>query len=308
MSAVLPLDGELTLESAIRRAAAGFDAAALAYAHGTDNAIDEASWLILATLGLSPAVPPDYARPLSRAERERCNHRLARRIDERVPTAYLVGRAWFAGHEFLADERALVPRSPFAEFVANDCFGLLDGVAAPRLLDLCTGGGCIAIAAALAVPRARVDASELSPEALSLARENVALHGVGERVSLFEGSLFEPVRGPYDLVVSNPPYVDAGDIAAMPAEFGHEPALGLAAGRDGLDLVRLILAGAAERLTPGGSLVVEVGNSAPAVVATWPEVPFDWLEFASGGAGVFLLGRETLLEHADALERSRTLR
>ena len=297
---VLPRGGALTLEGAIRRAAAAFDAAGLAYAHGTDNAIDEASWLILETLGLSPAVAPDYARPLDEFERERCNARLARRIETRVPTAYLVGRAWFAGHEFLSDERALVPRSPLAEFIANDCFGLLDHASAPRVLDLCTGGGCIAIATALALPEARVEASDLSAAALSLAAENVALHGVGERVALFEGNLFEAVRGPYDLIVSNPPYVDAGDIAAMPREFEHEPILGLAAGEDGLDLVRLILAGAAERLAPEGSLVVEVGNSAPAVSEVWPEVAFEWLEFAAGGEGVFLLGRETLLAHADA--------
>ena len=300
---VLPLDGPLTLEQAVRRAAAAFDGADLAYAHGTDNAIDEAAWLLLDALGLDVSRAPDYTRPLDAAERERCNARLARRIVERVPTAYLVGTAWFAGHEFLSDERALVPRSPLAEFVANDCFGVLDGRAAPRVLDLCTGGGCIAIAVALARPAARVDASDLSPEALSLARENVARHEVGARVTLLEGDLFEPVRGPYDLIVSNPPYVDAADLAAMPGEFAHEPALGLGAGEDGLERVRDILAGAAARLVPDGVLVVEVGNSAPAVVSAWPDVPFEWLEFTAGGEGVFLLERATLLAHADALRR-----
>ena len=298
--AILPERGPLTLEQAIRLAARAFDAASLAYGHGTDNAIDEASWLLLETLGLPPEVAPDYARPLDADERTRCNARLERRVIDRVPTAYLVGSAWFAGHSFRSDERALVPRSPLAEFVVDDFFGMLDGIDAPRVLDLCTGGGCIGISVALARPDARVDASDVSPEALALARENVARHGVGSRVRVLEGSLFEPVTGRYDLIVSNPPYVDAADIASMPAEFSHEPLLGLAAGEDGLDLVARMLAGAASHLEESGVLVVEVGNSAPAVADRWPGVPFEWLTFANGGEGVFLIDRATLRVHARA--------
>ena len=297
---ILPTTGSLTLESAIRRAADAFERASLAYGHGTDNALDEASWLLLETLGLSPLVAPDYARELDADERRRCEAALARRVVERVPTAYLVGRAWFAGHEFLADARALIPRSPLAELVANDFYGLLAGRERPRLLDLCTGGGCIAVAMALAVPDARVDACDLSSEALSLARENVARHAVGERVRLFEGDLFEPLSDRYDLIVSNPPYVDAEDLASMPAEFSREPRLGLAAGADGLDLVRRILAGAERRLVPDGTLVVEVGNSAAALAARFPAVPFEWLTFTEGGDGVFALDRAALGAHRDA--------
>lgn len=298
------LVGEITLEQAIRRAAALFDDAGIAYGHGTDNAIDEASWLLLEALGLPPEYPPDYARVLASAELSSCNDQLARRLHERLPTAYLVGSAWFAGHRFLADERALVPRSPLAQLINDDFHGLIATTPGPRILDLCTGGGCIGIACALAMPDAIVDASDVSASALSLAAENIALHDVADRVTLFEGSLFEPVSGPYDLIVSNPPYVDADDIAAMPAEFGHEPMLGLAAGEDGLDIVSEILAQAAGYLTADGVLVVEVGNSAPAVDAAWPSVPFEWLTFAEGGDGVFMLTRASLLEHADAFETS----
>jgi len=304
---VLPTDGPLALEQAIRAAAAAFETASLAYGHGTDNAIDEASWLLLETLGLPPDVAPDYTRALSVEERADCNARLERRIVDRVPTAYLVGSAWFAGHVFRADERALVPRSPLAEFVVNDAFGLLDGIEAPRVLDLCTGGGCIGISVALAFPTASVAASDLSGDALALARENVARHSVGDRVTLLEGSVFEPVQGRFHLILSNPPYVDAADVADMPAEFSHEPLLGLAAGDDGLDLVRIMLAEAAAHLLEGGSLVVEVGNSCEAVAELWPEVPFEWLEFAAGGAGVFLIGRADLLAHAATFERTRTV-
>lgn len=300
-TATLSLAGSLTLEQAIRQAAAAFEHAGLAFAHGTDNAIDEASWLMLETLGLRPDVPPDYSRLLDSDERHRCNRQLSRRIDERVPTAYLVGSAWFAGRLFASDARALVPRSPLAQFILDDCYGLLSEVSAPRILDLCTGGGCIGIACALEMPDAHVDASDISRDALTLAAENVHRHAVANRVRLLEGSLYAPVAGPYDLIVSNPPYVDAADMAAMPSEFGHEPALGLAAGEDGLDRVREILAGAAEHLSPNGLLVVEVGNSAPAVEAAWPSVPFEWLEFPSGGDGVFLLSRSTLLRHAETL-------
>jgi len=292
------LVGELTLEQGIRQAAALFDQAGLAYGHGTDNAIDEASWLLLEALGLPPEQPPDYQRELTAAELDHCNRQLARRLHERVPTAYLVGSAWFAGHRFLSDARALVPRSPLAQFINDDFHGLIAGTPGIRILDLCTGGGCIGIACALAIPDTVVDASDISATALTLAAENVALHGVAERVNLREGSLFEPIAGLYDLILSNPPYVDARDIEAMPAEFDHEPLLGLAAGDDGLDIVREILRDAARYLRADGVLVVEVGNSASAMKVAWPSVPFDWLHFAEGGEGVFALTRDELVQHA----------
>ena len=282
------------LDATILAAAERLAAAGVAYGHGTDNPIDEASWLVLHALGLSPAVAPDHARTLGPAELAAVDALVARRVAERVPTAYLTGRAWFAGHELLCDARALVPRSPLAELIGEDFRGLVDPDADARVLDLCTGGGCIAIACAHALPRASVDASDLSPDALALAAENVALHGLEDRVRLLEGSLYAPVRGPYDLVISNPPYVDAEDLAAMPEEYRREPPMGLGAGDDGLELVHGILAGAAAVLAPGGSLVVEVGNSAAALERAYPELDFAWLGFAHGGAGVFALDRAAL--------------
>ena len=284
----------MRLDRTILAVAERLDAAGVAFGHGTDNAVDEASWLVLHALGLSPAVAPDYARALGARELAAVDALVARRIGERRPTAYLTGRAWFAGHELLCDERALVPRSPLAEFVAEGFLGLVPTAREARVLDLCTGGGCIAIACAHALPRARVDASDLSDEALSLAAENVALHGLGDRVRLLEGSLYAPVAGPYDLVVSNPPYVDAEDLAAMPEEYRREPPMGLGAGEDGLALVHGILAGAAAVLAPEGVLVVEVGNSARALERAYPELDFAWLEFARGGEGVFALDRAAL--------------
>ena len=289
------LDEDLTLGEAIGAAAAAFDAAGLVFGHGTGNAGDEAHWLLLETLGLSPLAAPDYARRLSDADTRRCNAQLARRIVDREPVAFITGRAWFAGLEFRCDRRALVPRSPLAEWIDGDFYSLLPVDEQLEVLDLCTGGGAIAIACAMALPHARVDASDLSADALSLARENIALHGLESRVTPLHGSLFEPVRGPYDLIVSNPPYVDAADMEHLAAEYLHEPAMALGAGDDGLDLVRLMVQQAAAHLKPDGLLVVEVGNSAPALEAAFPELAFLWLEFAAGGDGVFVLSRDELV-------------
>lgn len=285
------------LGDAIRQSAAVFDAHGLSYGHGTDNAIDEASWLLLDVLGLSPLQAPDYQRPLDAEECLRCNAAVEQRVVQRRPTAYLTGTAWFAGHEFRCDERALVPRSPLGEWISDGFFGLLPDKPGLRVLDLCTGGGCIAIACAHALPEAQVDASDISADALRLAAENVELHGLQGRLRLLQGSLFDPVNGRYDLIVSNPPYVDVGDIADMPAEFHHEPALGLASGADGLDFVRRLLLEAERYLGAGGLLVVEVGNSAPALEAAYPTLPFTWLEFQQGGSGIFVLTRSELDSH-----------
>ncbi|MFK7889660.1 MAG: 50S ribosomal protein L3 N(5)-glutamine methyltransferase [Granulosicoccus sp.] len=284
-----------SIESAIRSAAEGFEKAGLCYGHGTDTALDEASWLILHALGLSPVEQPDYARALDASEVSRCNAILHRRIEERLPAAYLTGQAWFAGHPFHADSRALVPRSPLAEFINSEFFGVLDSKVEPRVLDLCTGGGCIAIACAYALPESKIDASDLSEVALSLAQENVKLHDMQDRVHLLRGSLFEPIDDTYDLIISNPPYVDSVDISAMPEEFHHEPLMGLAAGSDGLDLVRIILSQASDYLSNDGCLVVEVGNSYSALESAFAELDFTWLEFTHGGMGVFLLHREQLV-------------
>lgn len=293
---------QLDIEGAIRASAAAFEQHHLVFGHGTDDAVSEASWLILHSLNLSPLQAPDYSRVLSDTEIDSCNAVVVRRIVDRVPAAYITGTAWFAGMVFRSDERALVPRSPLAEFILDDFFNLIDPTNTHSILDLCTGGGCIGIACAVNVPHAKVDASDLSLDALNLATENVELHQLQSRVTLIHSSLFEKITNSYDLIISNPPYVDARDISEMGEEFGHEPLMGLAAGVDGLDLVRHMLHQASRFLNKNGVLVVEVGNSAQALEDAFPCVPFLWLEFDNGGSGIFAVTREELVEHAEEIE------
>ncbi len=285
----------------IRFGMSRFIEAGLHYGHGTDNALDESVALVLFALHLPHGCPDRLldAR-LTPAEKADVYRLLAQRIDERVPVAYLTGEAWFAGMKFKADRRALVPRSPIAELIEARFEPWVEPDDVRAVLDLCTGGGCIAIACVHAFPAARVDAVDLSSDALALAHENVDLHGVEGQVTLHEGDLFAPLDDAvrYDIIVSNPPYVDAGDMAALPDEFRHEPELGLAAGGDGLDIARRILAAASAHLSENGILIVEVGNSAAALAEAFPEVGFTWLEFERGGEGVFLLTAEQVREHA----------
>lgn len=281
----------VTLRDAVRWAASRFAAAGLAFGHGTDNALDEAYALVSHVVALAPGVPEPYldAR-LHPDERRRIVELAERRIASRKPLPYLTGEAWFAGLSFEVDERVLVPRSPIAELIEQGFQPWLVADPVTRVLDLCTGSGCIGIACAFAFPEAEVDLSDVSAEALDVARQNIARHGLGERVRPHRADVFDglpPAR--YDLIVANPPYVDAADMAELPAEYRHEPRLGLAAGADGLDIVRRILAEAADWLSPQGLLVVEVGNSAPALQAAYPDLPFIWPEFERGGHGVFLL-------------------
>lgn len=286
----------VTVTDFIRWGASRFSAAGLHYGHGTDNPVDEALVLVRHALHLGHDLPREfYAARLTQAEKRTVLELFERRIDERVPAPYLTGEAWFAGLPFFVDKRVLIPRSPFAELIESGFAPWLEAERIERVLDLCTGSACIAIAAALAFPAATVDAVELSAEALDVARQNVDRHAVGEQVTLLEGDLWTPVAGrEYDLIVSNPPYVGTDEMAALPPEYGHEPAIGLHSGADGLEVVTRILAGARAHLRPGGVLVVEVGSSAEAVAATRPDLPFTWLEFARGGSGVFLLTAEEL--------------
>jgi ribosomal protein L3 glutamine methyltransferase len=286
----------VTITDFVRWGASRFSAAGLHYGHGTDNPIDEALVLVRHALHLGHDLPREfYAARLTQAEKRAVLELFERRIDERVPAPYLTGEAWFAGLPFFVDQRVLIPRSPFAELIESGFAPWLEAERVDRVLDLCTGSGCIAIAAALAFPAATVDAVELSAEALEVARWNVDRHAVGEQVTLLEGDLWTPVAGrDYDLIVSNPPYVGAEEMAALPPEYGHEPTLGLRSGIDGLEVVERILAGARAHLRAGGVLIVEVGSSADAVAASRPDLPFTWLEFAHGGSGVFLLTAEEL--------------
>ena len=299
------MDGDtdclMTLRDLVRWGASRFNESGLVYGHGTDNALDEALALVLHALHLDHDLPADFldAR-VTTVERSRVLDLYRRRADDRVPAAYLTNQARFAGHWYYVDERVLVPRSPIAELIEHRFEPWLEPDTTGRVLDLCTGSGCIAIACAHALPAARVDATELSPAAAEVARRNVVEHGVEDRVEVAVGDLYAPVGSAvYDLIVSNPPYVNRPDLDALPGEYRHEPELGFAAGEDGLDVVRRILRDAPAHLAPDGILVVEVGGSAPALVDAYPQVPFLWLEFERGGDGVFLLTAQQLREHAD---------
>ncbi|WP_019568040.1 50S ribosomal protein L3 N(5)-glutamine methyltransferase [Thioalkalivibrio sp. ALMg13-2] len=284
--------GLRTLRDFIRFGASQFRGAGLTFGHGTDNAFDEAAWLVLHTLHLPLDLPESWwDSRLSEAERTRVVAVLRERIATRKPAAYLTREAWFAGLPFYVDERVLVPRSPLAELIAAGFEPWLDPDGVTRALDLCTGGGCIGIAMALALPQAQVDLADVSPDALAVARINIERHQMSEQVRALQSDVFDGLQAGdrYDLIVSNPPYVDAEDMAALPEEYRHEPALGLAAGGDGLDIVRRILDGAREHLTEDGALIVEVGNSQAAVEAAFPDLPMIWLEFQAGGHGVFLV-------------------
>ncbi|MFV8817188.1 50S ribosomal protein L3 N(5)-glutamine methyltransferase [Haliea sp. E17] len=272
------------------------------YGHGTDNAWDEAVQLVLHVAGQAADAGREVLElPLDDAQFQSGMALLRRRLDERVPLPYLLGKAWFAGLEFNCDERAIIPRSPIAELILNDYQPWYQGPEPVHILDLCCGGGCIGLAAAH-YGAADVVLADIDGQALSLARENRARLGLESRVTLVQSDLFEALpQQRFDIILSNPPYVDAADLSVMPAEYHHEPPLALGSGEDGLDLTRRILARAEEFLTDEGLLVVEVGNSWESLEAAYPGVPFTWLEFEQGGHGVFALAARELREHRASL-------
>jgi len=285
-----------TVGDLIERGARRLARAGLAFGHGTDNAWDEAAALVLHAAGLSPIAGSRMTTlRIGKARAARARALIERRIGERVPAAYLTGRTWFAGLEMRVDPRVLIPRSPIAELIERRFSPWISVERTRRILDLGTGSGCIAIACAKAFPRACVDAVDISRDALAVARCNVRRHRVGGRVRLVASDHFRGLaRRRYDIIVSNPPYVGGRELEGLPPEYHHEPRRALAAGRDGLESVRIIIAGAADHLAPGGILVVEVGNTERAVRRAYPSLPFTWLEFERGGGGVFLLTAEQL--------------
>lgn len=282
----------------MREAVTQFKRAGLAFGHGTHNARDEAAYLILHTLKLPLGeLVAVLDRPLSASELGAVRGILKRRVQERTPAAYLTHEAWLGKFRFYVDERTIVPRSFIAELLRDGLAPwIADAQRVSSALDLCTGSGCLAILAAHAFPNAHVDAADLSTEALQVARRNVKDYALAKRVSLVQTDLLDRLAGrSYDVILSNPPYVNATAMRALPREYRREPRLALAGGRDGLDLVRRMLAQAAAHLNPGGMLIVEIGHNRKALEKNYPRLPFTWLDTSAGEDYVFMLHREDLL-------------
>ncbi|AFU97558.1 50S ribosomal protein L3 N(5)-glutamine methyltransferase [Simiduia agarivorans] len=285
-----PIDDLVSVQDWVRWGASQLHAAGVFFGHGTDNAWDESLQLVLHAIHMRWSEDPRLLScRLSRFEREAVAALVARRINERIPVAYLTGEAMFAGLPFSVDERVLVPRSPIGELIEREFQPWLTQSPA-RILDLCTGSGCIGIACALAFPNAQVVLSDISSDALAVAESNIDRYQLDGQVYTVQSDGFAGLKGQvFDLIVSNPPYVDAQDLASMPPEYLCEPSIGLGSGHDGLDFTRQILAQAANHLTDQGVLIVEVGNSWEALEQAFPHLPFTWLEFERGGHGVFML-------------------
>lgn len=285
-----------TITDFIRWGASLFKQSGLFYGHGNSSAIDEAAYLVLHTLNLEPDTHSVYfSSKLTEDEKKALIDILFRRAEEKIPAAYLTNESWFAGLSFYIDERVLVPRSPIAELIEKQYEPWVDIDKVDNILDLCTGSACIAIANAYYFPHAHIDAVDISKDALAVAMKNVERHQLLDQVSIIQSDLFNSLEErQYDIIVSNPPYVDADDMAKMPIEFHSEPEIGLAAGDDGLELVIPMLEQAGQYLSPEGILIVEVGNSGNALQQRYPDLPFYWLEFQQGDQGVFLLTKEQL--------------
>ena len=291
-----------TIVDLIRYGASRFNAAGLTFGHSYDNAIDEATQLVLHALHLPHDLGPAYGQArVTASEKADILALFARRIDERVPAAYLTGEAWFAGLSFKSDPRALVPRSPIAELIESGFEPWIGDLEVGRALDLCTGSGCIAIAMAHYNPNWDVVGIDISDKALALAAENKARLHAGN-VSFLKSDLFGALAGEvFDLIVTNPPYVTHDETDALPPEYAHEPELGLRAGDDGLDLALKIMRDAPAHLSEDGLLVCEVGEAERALVALLPDVPLAWVEFKVGQMGIFVATRDDLLQHHDRI-------
>ncbi|WP_101775805.1 50S ribosomal protein L3 N(5)-glutamine methyltransferase [Pasteurella oralis] len=275
-----------------------FNRADIYYGHGYDNAWDEALQLILTTLDLPIDFPAElYGANLTRTEKEVLLRLVIQRIEKRIPVAYLTKQAWFCGLNFYIDERVIIPRSPISALIQTGFANLLT-TEPKRILDMCTGSGCIAIACAEQFPQAEVDAVDLSADALSVAEINIERHNMLHRVYPIQSDLFNDLpKDQYDLIVTNPPYVDMEDLADMPKEFQHEPEMALGSGIDGLDITKRILAAAPDYLADNGVLVCEVGNSMVHLMEQYPQIVFNWVELKNGGVGVFAITKAELIKH-----------
>ncbi|MGB6240990.1 MAG: 50S ribosomal protein L3 N(5)-glutamine methyltransferase [Castellaniella sp.] len=288
----------LTLRDLLRWAVTRFRGANLVFGHGSDNAWDEAVYLLLHSLHLPlDTLEPFLDARLLERERQRCVDLIHERVNSRKPAAYLTGEAWLQGERFLVDERVIVPRSPIAELLAEQLTPWIeDPDAVTRVLDLCTGSGCLAILAALAFEDAQVDAVDLSPDALAVTQSNIALHELQGRVQALRSDLFAQIPGDrrYDLIICNPPYVNSQAMTALPPEYRHEPRMALAGGQDGMDLVRRILTKAPEHLTDDGLLVLEIGHEQAHFQAAFPDLDPVWLSTETASDQILLLRRAQL--------------
>ncbi|MGD2119072.1 MAG: 50S ribosomal protein L3 N(5)-glutamine methyltransferase [Chromatiales bacterium] len=287
----------------IRWTTSQFNQQGLFFGHGTDNALDEAIALVLYSLSLDHSIPPEYlSARVTPSEKKRILVLVAARIESRQPLAYLTNEAYFAGLKFYVNEHVLVPRSPIAELIGNSFYPWVEPDQVHRVLDLCTGSGCIGIASAYALPHAEVVLSDVSEKALEVANRNISEHHLESRVSAVQSDVFDALDGQtFDLIVSNPPYVASDEYADLPTEYQREPRIGLEAGADGMDIVSRILRESAAHLNTGGIIVVEVGASADLLMQRYPGVPFNWIEFEHGGDGVFTLSKVELLQYAQEL-------
>lgn len=298
-------DGLGNVTDFVRWGGSLFKSSNLFFGHGTDNAFDEARVLVFYALSLPDEIPERYWQArLSMAERQAVTELFKQRIETRKPAAYLTGEAWFAGIRFIVNESTLVPRSPIAELIKTGFQGWVELEEVESVLDMCTGSGCIGIATLQACPNAQVDLADLSEEALKVAQQNIDLYELNGVVTAIHSDLFANLQGKkYDLIISNPPYVDQIEMDALPEEFKKEPRIGLESGKDGLDLTRRMLAEAANYLNEDGVLIVEVGVSQHYLEQAYPELPFYWFEFEHGGEGVFAIHKSELEVFQDVLNK-----